>query len=175
MHRFLTAKCLLLAIAVLHPAIAQNANTSSAGEPAYGPELEGYTYPYPMHEFQFSSQKQILHMAYMDVQPNSFNGQVPNGQVVVLLHGKNFCSATWKATIDFLANAGYRVIAVDQIGFCKSTKPQAYQYTFQQLALGAAFGQTPAQLFARIGQSAIHDLALLAAPGMKNFHSIPRA
>ena len=100
----------------------------------YGPELEGYTYPYPVQAFQFSSQKQVLHMAYMDVQPNSFNGQVPNGQVVVLLHGKNFCSATWKATIDFLASAGYRVIAVDQIGFCKSTKPQAYQYTFQQLA-----------------------------------------
>jgi pimeloyl-ACP methyl ester carboxylesterase len=28
----------------------------------------------------------------------------------------------------------YRVIAVDQIGFSKSTKPQVYQYTFQQLA-----------------------------------------
>jgi len=27
-----------------------------------------------------------------------------------------------------------RVIAPDQIGFCKSTKPERYQYSFQQLA-----------------------------------------
>ncbi|PUV60261.1 hypothetical protein CDT92_22110, partial [Cronobacter sakazakii] len=31
-------------------------------------------------------------------------------------------------------DAGYRVIAPDQIGFCKSTKPDRYQYSFQQLA-----------------------------------------
>jgi pimeloyl-ACP methyl ester carboxylesterase len=30
--------------------------------------------------------------------------------------------------------AGYRVIALDQIGFCKSSKPEGYQFTFQQLA-----------------------------------------
>ena len=125
----LAATFLLLTIAVLHAATAQNAPKSPAGEPAYGPELEGYDYPYPVHQFEFSSQKQTMHMAYMDVKPKSFNGQV-----IVLMHGKNFCSATWKATIDVLADAGYRVIAVDQIGFCKSTKPQAYQYTFQQLA-----------------------------------------
>lgn len=129
MPRFFAAMFLLLTIAVLHPATAQNAMTSHALEPAYGPELQGYDYPYPVHQFEFSSQKQTMHMAYMDVKPKSFNGEV-----IVLMHGKNFCSATWKASIDFLADAGYRVIAVDQIGFCKSTKPQSYQYTFQQLA-----------------------------------------
>jgi pimeloyl-ACP methyl ester carboxylesterase len=128
MPRFFAATFLLLTIAFLHPA-AQNAMTSPSREPAYGPELEGYDYPYPVHQFEFSSQKQTMHMAYMDVKPKSFNGQV-----IVLMHGKNFCSATWKASIDVLEDAGYRVIAVDQIGFCKSTKPQAYQYTFQQLA-----------------------------------------
>jgi len=53
---------------------------------------------------------------------------------VVLLHGKNFCAATWEATIKTLVEVGYRVIAPDQIGFCKSTKPERYQYSFQQLA-----------------------------------------
>jgi len=57
-----------------------------------------------------------------------------NGRTVALLHGKNFCAATWQGTIDVLAAAGYRVIAPDQIGFCKSSKPECYQYTFQQLA-----------------------------------------
>ena len=33
-----------------------------------------------------------------------------------------------------LVAAGYRVVAPDQIGFCKSTKPERYQYSFQQLA-----------------------------------------
>ena len=57
----------------------------------------------------------------------------PNGRTVVLLHGKNFCAATWEAHQP-LSNAGYRVIAPDQIGFCKSTKPQAYQFSLHQLA-----------------------------------------
>jgi pimeloyl-ACP methyl ester carboxylesterase len=129
MPRFFARMFLFLTIAVLHQATAQNATTSPVQEPAYGPELEGYDYPYPVHQFEFSSQKQTMHMAYMDVKPKSFNGHV-----IVLMHGKNFCSATWKASIDVLEDAGYRVIAVDQIGFCKSTKPQLYQYTFQQLA-----------------------------------------
>ena len=33
-----------------------------------------------------------------------------------------------------LSQNGYRVIVPDQIGFCKSTKPERYQYSFQQLA-----------------------------------------
>lgn len=105
---------------------------SSAGhaaEPAYGPELEGFDYPYPVQQYRFTSQGVPLHMAYMDVKPAQ-----PNGRTVVLLHGKNFCAATWKTSIDVLAKAGYRVVAPDQIGFCKSSKPEHYQYSFQQLA-----------------------------------------
>jgi pimeloyl-ACP methyl ester carboxylesterase len=33
-----------------------------------------------------------------------------------------------------LTEAGYRVIAPDQVGFCKSSKPQAYQFSLGQLA-----------------------------------------
>ena len=33
---------------------------------------------------------------------------------------------------------GYRVVVPDQIGFCASTKPEHYQYTFQQLASNTA-------------------------------------
>jgi len=97
--------------------------------PVYGPELQGFNYPAPVQRFEFTSQGVPLSMAYMDVSPAH-----ANGRTVVLLHGKNFCSATWDATIHRLANAGYRVIAPDQIGFCKSSKPEHYQYSFQQLA-----------------------------------------
>lgn len=99
--------------------------------PRYGAELQGFDYPYPVQRFAFTSQGQALQMAYLDVAPPAARA---NGQTVVLLHGKNFCSATWQGSIDALSAAGYRVIAIDQIGFCKSSKPAAYQFTFQQLA-----------------------------------------
>jgi len=101
----------------------------TSGATAYGPELQGFEYPYAVARFEFSSQREQMHMAYMDVRP-----QQDNGRAVVLLHGKNYCAATWRTTIQTLVAAGYRVIAPDQIGFCKSTKPQHYQYSFQQLA-----------------------------------------
>lgn len=119
----MTSKCCLLVFLLAAGCMG------AAAEPSYGPELQGFDYPYPVAHFDFRSQRQTLHMAYMDVQSKS-----PNGRTAVLMHGKNFCAATWRTTIDVLAAAGYRVIAPDQIGFCKSTKPERYQYSFQQLA-----------------------------------------
>ncbi len=118
MKQFLVLVFLLLAL----PARADDG-------PVYGPQLEGYDYPFPVQHFRFQSQGVAMDMAYMDVAPAK-----ANGHIIVLLHGKNFCAATWGATIRVLAGAGYRVIAPDQIGFCKSTKPMHYQYSFEQLA-----------------------------------------
>lgn len=53
---------------------------------------------------------------------------------MVLLHGKNFCAATWESAIAALTERGFRVVAPDQIGFCKSSKPERYQFGFGQLA-----------------------------------------
>ena len=113
---------LLFAAALLGPAESR---------PAYGARLEGYDYPFPVQTHAFTSQRQTLEMAYMDVAPTG----PANGRVAVLLHGKNFCAATWRPTIDLLTEAGFRVIAIDQIGFCKSSKPEAYQFSLSQLAL----------------------------------------
>ncbi|QRX81413.1 alpha/beta fold hydrolase [Glaciimonas sp. PAMC28666] len=99
--------------------------------PDYGQELQGFPSPYPLQHYAFASQGANLQMGYMDVAPVT----KPNGRTVVLMHGKNFCGATWEATIKALSVAGYRVVAPDQIGFCTSTKPEHYQYTFQQLAI----------------------------------------
>ena len=95
----------------------------------YGPNLEAFAYPYPGQRFAFTSQGQALSMAYMDVA-----SPTPNGRTAVLLHGKNFTAATWEGVIARLTGSGFRVIAVDQIGFGKSTKPDGYQFSFQQLA-----------------------------------------
>jgi len=105
---------------------------SAAAPTGYGPRLEGFTYPHPLQQFDFTSQGIKLQMAYLDVAPTA-HGQ-GDGKTAVLLHGKNFCGATWEDTIKALSGAGYRVVAPDQIGFCASSKPEHYQYTFQQLA-----------------------------------------
>src|SRR5215213_7412992 len=108
-------RCLLSAAAL---------SCAASGNLFAAPMLEDFEYPFPVQRFEFTSQKQPLSMAYLDVAPE---GQ-PNGRTVVALHGKNFCAATWDLTIRALAKAGYRVIAPDQIGFCKSSKPERYQF-----------------------------------------------
>ncbi|KAJ6785916.1 hypothetical protein PWT90_10195 [Aphanocladium album] len=89
-----------------------------------------FTYPHPVKVFRFHNQLQDLEMAFMDVPPSC----APNGKTAVVLHGKNFCGPTWGATIDVLTGIGYRVIAPDQVGFCKSSKPVGYQFSTNQLA-----------------------------------------
>jgi len=97
---------------------------------AYGDSmLADFQYPYPVQRYEFKSQGQALTMTYMDVQATT-----PNGKTVVLLHGKNFCGATWQDVVGPLLEAGYRVFIPDQVGFCKSSKPQAYQFGLHQLA-----------------------------------------
>jgi len=118
-----------LVVAAALTALLALSASAGAAEPAYGPELQGFDYPWAVHDFAFQSQGEPVVMRYMDVKPEK-----PNGETAVVLHGKNFCAATWEQTIRALAAAGYRVIAPDQIGWCKSTKPARYQYTFQQLA-----------------------------------------
>ncbi|WP_288475849.1 alpha/beta hydrolase [uncultured Pantoea sp.] len=128
-------------LAALLTLLALSAPAFASATPVYGEQLEGFTYPYPLHHLEFQSQQQSLSMGYMDVRP----AQQANGKTVVLMHGKNFCGATWEETIRALSQQGYRVIAPDQIGFCSSTKPDRYQYSFQQLA------DNTHQLLARLG------------------------
>ena len=60
----------------------------AAAANVYGPQLEGFAYPYPLKHLSFTSQGKNLQMGYLDVpaqKPESTAG------TVVLLHGKNFC------------------------------------------------------------------------------------
>jgi pimeloyl-ACP methyl ester carboxylesterase len=90
-----------------------------------------FTYQWPVKLYEFQTQHaQTLEMAFMDVAPAG----TPNNKTAILLHGRNFCSATWNATAIILSEGGYRVILPDQIGFCKSSKPLKYQFSLAQLA-----------------------------------------
>lgn len=112
------------------PAMAQAAApTPPLGAPDYGARLERFTYPWPVETMTTDIVGQPAEMAFMDVAPAR-----PNGRSVVLLHGKNFCGATWESSIRALTAQGYRVLVPDQIGFCKSSKPRAAQYSLEMLA-----------------------------------------
>lgn len=89
--------------------------------------MEGYDYPAPVQYLPLREQGQDLRMAYMDVNPAGAKG------VIFLLHGKNFFGAYWKGPVELLAQAGYRVVVPDQIGFGKSSKP-TIDYSFDLLA-----------------------------------------
>lgn len=95
----------------------------------FNANLDGFTYPFKVQRFEFTSQKQKLSMAYMTV------GESQSKKKVLLLHGKNFSGYYWEQIAKDLAGKGYFVIIPDQIGFGKSSKPQHYQYSFAQLAL----------------------------------------
>jgi len=93
-------------------------------------EATNYTYPFPVKFFPVTVERQVVRIAFMDVAPTVH----PNGRTVLLLHGKNFSGVYWEPTIRVLTAEGFRVIAPDQIGFGKSTKPDAFQFSFQALA-----------------------------------------
>ena len=106
---------------------AQAALPTYADTEPLGAAMEGWVYPYPVQTLQFEQDGRLLRMAYMDVLPAQ-----PNGKTVVLFHGKNFGADYWANTLHALSAKGYRVIAPDQIGFGKSSKPEM-RYTFAML------------------------------------------
>jgi pimeloyl-ACP methyl ester carboxylesterase len=108
-------------------------DTASASRPALGICLEDYPYPYPVRFLQLTNDLQQVAMAYMDIPPTA----EPNGQTIVLFHGKAFGCYYFQNVIEALTGAGYRVVAPDQIGWGKSPKPDIH-YSFQLLAANTA-------------------------------------
>ena len=122
-------KTFLIALCVILCASAHAQSVQTPREPL-GIAMEGYAYPYPTRFFPLKIEGQDVRMAYMDVAPAESTAK---RGAVVLFHGKNFFGAYWKDTIGVLVKAGFRVLAPDQIGFGKSSKPDIH-YSFQLMA-----------------------------------------
>lgn len=105
------------------------AGCSATNNRRFDARLTDFEYPFPVAFLAFEAQGQRLELAYMDVRPEK-----PNGETVLLLHGKNFSGASWERTAKELVGRGYRVVMPDQIGFGKSSKPTSFQYSFAALA-----------------------------------------
>jgi pimeloyl-ACP methyl ester carboxylesterase len=101
-------------------AVAQEPPPSPPAD--WGPmsiNLEDVPYPHPVSYLSFTLEGQDVRMAYMDVPPTGTR----NGKSIILLHGMNFFAEAWTDTIAVLRKEGYRVIAIDQIGYGRSSKP----------------------------------------------------
>jgi pimeloyl-ACP methyl ester carboxylesterase len=91
-------------------------------------QAQSIDYPDTVKYIQLTIEHQQVEMAYMDVAAKQ-----PNGQTILLLHGKNFNGYYWKNLISFLTANGYRVIVPDQVGWGRSGKPNIH-YSFHLLA-----------------------------------------
>lgn len=98
---------------------AQDRRQAPASLQATSINLEDVPYPYPVAHIDFDLYENPVRMVYMDVAPT---GRA-NGETVLLLHGMNWYSEYWGETIELLTAEGYRVVAPDQIGFGRSSKP----------------------------------------------------
>ena len=165
-----------LALAML-PSMAM---ADPVAAPDFGANLERFTYPWPVQTMTVDVVGQPASMSFMDIAPAR-----PNGRSVVLLHGKNFCGATWESSARALSGAGYRVLIPDQIGFCKSAKPRGAQYSFEMLAsftrrlmesrgivraavVGHSMGGMLAMRFAIMYPDAVERLVLVNPLGLKD-------
>jgi pimeloyl-ACP methyl ester carboxylesterase len=99
------------------------AQTPPASPPAdWGPvsiNLEEIPYPYPVHFLHRNLYGQDVRIAYMDAAPTA----AANGRTVILLHGSSYYSWYWEDTMLALTAAGFRVIAIDRLGWGRSSKP----------------------------------------------------
>jgi pimeloyl-ACP methyl ester carboxylesterase len=122
MHMRTAITTLVLALAVGSASRAAAQEPPPAPPSDWGPmsiNLEDVPYPHPVKYMPFTLEGQDVRMAYMDVAPAGS----PNGKAIILLHGMNFFGEAWTETIEILRKEGYRVIAIDQIGYGRSSKP----------------------------------------------------
>jgi pimeloyl-ACP methyl ester carboxylesterase len=101
-------------------ALAQTPPTSPPAD--WGPvsiSLEEIPYPYPVSFLHRQLYGEDVRIAYMDAAPTA----AANGRSVVLLHGSSYYSWYWENTMQALTAAGFRVIAIDRLGWGRSSKP----------------------------------------------------
>ena len=129
-------KCSVLVLGSLIIAFSAAAADRWPAEPPaeapadWGPvsaNFEEIDYPYTVQFLKLRRFEQDMNMAYMDIEPTGRS----NGQTIFWQHGMNFYSEAYTPTLKALAAEGFRVLAVDRIGYGKSSKPVIpYNFNF---------------------------------------------
>ena len=81
----------------------------------------------------FSQAQQEKNVTVFGAKINYVEAGDPAKPTVVLVHGLGGTIQNWAFTIPAMSQ-NYHVFALDQVGFGKSSKPEHFQYSFQQLA-----------------------------------------
>ena len=118
---------LLAAVTVAAVAAPVSAQTGPPAQPpadweATAIDYSNVPYPHPVSYLEVEVYGDPYRLAYMDVAPAGS----ANGQTVVLFHGMNFFAGGFRPTIEALRNEGFRVIAIDRLGFGRSSKPDIH-------------------------------------------------
>jgi len=117
---------------------------------AVSANFEEIPYPYPVHFLALNRFGEDMRMAYMDVPPSGPS----NGQTILWQHGMNFYSEAYTPTIKVLSDAGFRVLAVDRIGYGKSSKPIIpYNFNFVAANSKALLDELSIEKTAIVGHS----------------------
>ncbi len=114
----LAGTALMLAAGTLS---AQSFEPPSEPPEEWGPissTMEEVPYPYPVDYMNVTLFGQDGHMAYMDVEPTG----PANGRTVLIFHGMNFYGKAYEPMIEALTAAGFRAVAIDRIGYGRSSK-----------------------------------------------------
>jgi pimeloyl-ACP methyl ester carboxylesterase len=128
--RVATGRPVAAVVGVLAWLVAASGVSAQAEPPAeppsdWGPTAIDYSnveYPFPVEFLSVRLYGQDHRMAYMDVAPVG----TANGRTVVIFHGMNFFAAAYEPTIRALSGAGFRVLAVDRLGYGRSSKPDVH-------------------------------------------------
>lgn len=109
-----------------------------------------------------------------------------NGDVIILLHGFLSSSRYWNHLQPYLTSAGYRIIAIDLLGFGNAPKPSYSSYNYQEhiayldvifkqlqlskpfILIGHSMGALLATRYAVLRSDQISSLALLHPPLYKD-------
>lgn len=176
--------CLMLLILIASCASPKKAETVKKNHEGFDSVLSEYNYPFPVSYYTFESQGEKMRMAYMDIKPE---GEIK--KTIVMLHGKNFGGFYFEPIIKALVARGYRVIAPDQVGFGKSTKPAFFQYSFPELArrtdellvqagvkdftlVGHSMGGMVATRYALLYPAKVKKLVLINPIGLEDYKTL---
>ena len=148
----------ILLLGLMATAMGLRAQEWPAEPPAEAPahwgpvsiNYEEIEYPYPVQYLELTRYGEKMRMAYMDV---AARGQA-NGRIVLWQHGNNFTGEAYTTSINALAEAGFRVIAVDRIGYGKSSKPLIpYNFNFVAANMKALLDELGIDEVAIVGHS----------------------
>lgn len=126
------------------------------------------------------------HVAYVELNPQG-------KRTVVFLHGLGSYLKFWRYQLDAFAAEGYRVIAIDMLGYGKSDKPASFPYTMEAMAdvvrevlqiiglpdnpvlVGHSMGGQVAASFALRFPDEVDALVLTSPAGFEEFSARERA